>query len=273
MKYRISVILIIFVFLFSNAQQMIIQYEYDKQRTVVDSSRVTGMYFLSIDQEKSFFFSEAEYISDSIIHHAKENGKRPDFKLLPDDLLESFIIKHRNEKSITFYSNGFMENEFEYTEIPDFKWEITNETKNILGYKTIMAIGTYAGRDYKAYFTDKIPVAEGPYKFFGLPGLILEIGDTENLHHFIVKGLELAKTQKTVDLTKTKFVKTTRRKYFELRKQLGENPMQRMIALISSTGITETTDKNGNKVNLRKLFEDQQKSMQSRFNNFNQIEP
>lgn len=271
MRYRISFTFIFSVFLFCNAQQMTVQYEYDKQRNLTDTTRVTAMYILSIDETKSFFFSEDEYISDSIIQNNKENGERPEFKSMPDDLLESFIVKNRNGKSITFYSNGFLENEFQFTEIPDFEWEITKETKNILGYKTIMATGSYAGRNYKAFFTDKIAVAEGPFKFFGLPGLILEIGDTENLHHFTVKGLELAKTQKTVDLTKTKFVKTTRGKYFELRKQFGENPMQRMFELMSSTGITETTDKNGTKVNLRKLFEDQQKSMQSRFNNFNHI--
>jgi GLPGLI family protein len=43
---------------------------------------------------------------------------------------------------------------------------------------------TYAGRDYKAWFTNEIPVSDGPYKFYGLPGLIVEIEDSKKQYTF-----------------------------------------------------------------------------------------
>ena len=63
-------------------------------------------------------------------------------------------------------------------------WDIQPETKDIKGYKAQKAITRFAGRDHVAWFTSEIPISEGPYKFNGLPGLILEIADTENEWNF-----------------------------------------------------------------------------------------
>lgn len=66
----------------------------------------------------------------------------------------------------------------------DFVWEITNETKEIGGYKVTKAItDSYEikkGDDFhfgkaSAWFTPDIPVSAGPGRYAGLPGLILEI--------------------------------------------------------------------------------------------------
>lgn len=38
----------------------------------------------------------------------------------------------------------------------------------------------FRGRDYIAWFTEEIPVSKGPYKFNGLPGLIVLIHDITN---------------------------------------------------------------------------------------------
>ncbi len=64
--------------------------------------------------------------------------------------------------------------------IPRINWQLTEEYKEILGYNARKATANYRGRDYIAFFTDKLPVSDGPWKFNGLPGLILEIYDSEN---------------------------------------------------------------------------------------------
>ncbi len=56
-------------------------------------------------------------------------------------------------------------------------WKLSNEEKDIKGYNCKKAICFYRGRNYTAWFTPEIPIPEGPYKFKGLPGLILEIED------------------------------------------------------------------------------------------------
>lgn len=55
-------------------------------------------------------------------------------------------------------------------------WSIDkNKTKNILGYFCYEARTHFRGRDYIAYFTEDIKFSDGPRKFSGLNGLILEI--------------------------------------------------------------------------------------------------
>lgn len=248
------------------------QYEYTKQKNKVDTTRIKGLYFLNIAGSESLFFSQAQYVADSIIASDRRLGKKTDFKKLPNDLLESFVKKNRDLKTTTFYSNGLIENDFQYTESFNFNWKIATTRKKVLGYNATLAKTFYAGREYHAYFTEEIPISEGPYKFYGLPGLILEICDSEVLHCFKLSGMQMGSTGKLVDLSGRKFIMTTREKFIAVKKQNGENPMQRMYELMSSTGITETTDKNGNIVDIRKLVEKTQKSLQERYKKFNEIE-
>lgn len=64
----------------------------------------------------------------------------------------------------------------------DFNWEITNETKQIGKYTCHKATTkNFRGRNYEAWFTYDIPVPTGPWKFHGLPGLILEVHDDKDL--------------------------------------------------------------------------------------------
>jgi GLPGLI family protein len=54
-------------------------------------------------------------------------------------------------------------------------WTLTKNTKKILTHKCQEAIGFFRGRKYYVYFANDIPVPNGPFKFDGLPGLILEV--------------------------------------------------------------------------------------------------
>ena len=56
-------------------------------------------------------------------------------------------------------------------------WEITKETKVILGYQCKKAISKAFKGDFTAWFTEEIPINAGPEKFHGLPGLILHVGN------------------------------------------------------------------------------------------------
>jgi len=59
------------------------------------------------------------------------------------------------------------------------KWEIQDAEKLKIGeYNCTKALLTFRGRDYKAYFTEEIPISTGPWKFKSLPGLILYIEST-----------------------------------------------------------------------------------------------
>ncbi|WP_299433839.1 GLPGLI family protein [uncultured Aquimarina sp.] len=58
--------------------------------------------------------------------------------------------------------------------LPKFDWQITGEQKEILGYTVQKASSTYKNRTIAAWFTNDFAISDGPWKFYGLPGLILE---------------------------------------------------------------------------------------------------
>ena len=52
------------------------------------------------------------------------------------------------------------------------------------------ALGEFRGRKYIAWFTSDIPLSDGPWKFCGLPGLILAVQDTEAYFVFTCIGVD-----------------------------------------------------------------------------------
>lgn len=75
--------------------------------------------------------------------------------------------------------------------VPDLHWQfIPEETISVLGYECNKATTEFAGRTYTAFFTQDLPLPFGPYKFGGLPGLILKIEDTERQFVWEATGFE-----------------------------------------------------------------------------------
>lgn len=123
-----------------------------------------------------------------------------------------YVFKDKTDCTITVYDkSGFLAHGT-YTEpIGTMEWEIGDSIKNILGYDCIMATTYYHGRRWTAWLTPEIPLADGPWKLGGLPGLILEAYEPSDQHHFTATGIE-ATDQKIVPMIWTchNYEKTTR---------------------------------------------------------------
>jgi GLPGLI family protein len=69
-------------------------------------------------------------------------------------------------------------------------WQFTTDTLTVLGYPCQKATASFRGREYEAWFSPEIPIKEGPWKLFGLPGLILKVVVDNGLFSFEAIGLE-----------------------------------------------------------------------------------
>lgn len=81
---------------------------------------------------------------------------------------------------------------FAYSDsVPSLEWNFSDEeTDSIMGYDCRKATVEFAGRNYTAWFTPEIPLPFGPYKFGGLPGLILKLEDAERQYIWEAVGFE-----------------------------------------------------------------------------------
>ena len=130
--------------------------------------------------------------------------------------------------------------------LPHIEWQIQDESKNILGYACQKAIGKLYNREWTVWFTMDIPVSEGPWLLAGLPGLILEANDADNIFHFT--AIELSKDNTlSVEPTLKKHIKCSRKELLEYRKKFDEDPIG-MVQASSGLKITKIVNTDGKEV-------------------------
>ena len=99
-------------------------------------------------------------------------------------------------------------------------WKISREKRKILGYTCQKATTSFLGRNYTAWFTKDIPVQNGPWKFGGLPGMILNVSDSEQ--HYVFECTGAQRLKEKVPIVKynyyKKYEKTTREELNKLIK-------------------------------------------------------
>lgn len=98
---------------------------------------------------------------------------------------------HKNQNKIS-YSERFGNDVMSYKESINLNWNLKDGEKNLLGYNCKKATVNYGKREWTAWYTTEIPYNSGPYKFQGLPGLILSVIDSDNDFNFVAVGLETA---------------------------------------------------------------------------------
>lgn len=98
------------------------------------------------------------------------------------DVKESNYYKTKGS-SLIYYTEYVVKDKtpyFVYDSIPELNWElIPNQTDTILGYICNKAKLKFRGSNLTAYYTNDISFSFGPWKFDGLPGLILKISEDE----------------------------------------------------------------------------------------------
>nr|WP_315031819.1 GLPGLI family protein [uncultured Chryseobacterium sp.] len=151
--------------------------------------------FLDIKGNKSLFISEHKLIKDSLFvsfkSEVKENYKKgeKDFsklqgkKQIDPTFFEYFITKNIPEQK-TYYYDRVAGKQIYYQEDRPLKWEISNTNEKQNGYSAQKATVVFGGRVWTAWFAKDIPVSDGPYKFSGLPGLIVKLEDENGDYKF-----------------------------------------------------------------------------------------
>lgn len=110
----------------------------------------------------------------------------------------------KDEYSFIPENRYFKKNEFIVKDKIKNNWTITNETKNIENFKCIKAtqnikVTNDKGEFYRtiiAWFCPELPYHFGPKEFSGLPGLILELQEKNNL--FGVKKIVISKDNQDI---------------------------------------------------------------------------
>ena len=100
---------------------------------------------------------------------------------------------------------------------PSMQWTLGTEKQDICGYQCQKATCHWRGRDYEVWFTSAIPLKSGPWKFGGLPGLIMKIHDTEHLYTWEAVSVENG-TFPIYQLDERRFKDSERKKVLKMQR-------------------------------------------------------
>ena len=159
----------------------------------------TDRMFLDIGESVSKFYSRNQQIRDSVKYLGVKQG------LSPYEIVENMRHFKKGVKTVVYNfrddnyfhtTDGLISEYYLYHEkrtLPT--WKIGQEKKEIAGYICQNATATYLGREWSVYFAPEIPINIGPWKLWGLSGLIVEANDKDNLFSFKLDGFEVVKEE------------------------------------------------------------------------------
>lgn len=172
-----------------------------------------------------------------------------------------FISQLKDEKNVKNFFFTTLDNRetkyFVHDEVEKPVWKIDEaKTKKILGYNCFKATTNFRGSEVTAYFTKELPYSTGPYKFFGLPGLILDIReDNNNYNMWKAEKVELVVDPKINFTPKlSNYPKINMKEYIEMNEASRNKQMTELLSKMPPGTKTESQYRN-NRIGLEKVFE------------------
>lgn len=199
-------------------------------------TRKTTLSKLMIGEKESHFLTVPKSIVDSTVASETQKGMYNRYGgISPNNFL---IVKSANiietfepVNGIEFYGN----NEVSYYEQKksEMKWEIHQDTIKRGSFIAQKATTNWGGRKWTAWFTMDVPISEGPYKFCGLPGLIIAVSDQDKYFSFeLVSVRPVKRTSLNFESIRPdiSLTKTSVGAFYADRKKLRENMVEVAIA-------------------------------------------
>jgi GLPGLI family protein len=164
-----------------------------------DTSAIANLYFNNME---SYFQILNKKETDSMAK-SNLNNNYTVVAVKNMNVMDGNIIENNLAKAVLLTRTKSFDNITYLVEeaTPKINWSLIDEHKKINTLNCSKATGSFRGRNYTAWYTLDIPVVFGPYKFCGLPGLILEINDENNFVQISAQKIEIP-IDSTIDFEK-----------------------------------------------------------------------
>lgn len=277
MKIIITFLLLMSGFLLSQNQRFVYEYTFKSDSLNKDYVQKDIMN-LDVSREGSHFYSDLLISRDSLFKAQIEKGKASDFVEIDLRKLRQPVAKFRVSKTYPGFETVFHSvvnaSNLAVKELHKMNWTILPDIENIKGFKAQKATTNFGGRNWVAWFTHEIQIQDGPYKFHGLPGLILHIEDEAKTHIFTLAGSQKLDQQPLLTAFKANEISVTKERFNELWNEYKKDPAKNIKIMHGNSEMSQTLfyDSNtGNpltKMELIRNKENRAKEFFKRFNNF-----
>lgn len=275
----------LFATILLSAQNQRFIYDYTFVKDTLNKSEINKeLTYLDISKDGSKFYSRDFFVQDSTMMADFEKQIKTTGSM-------NVIMKPQSKKgSITYkifktYPKFEVSMEtrigrdvFKVSDERPISWKILAEKEKIGDFETQKATTEFAGRKWTAWFTTELPFQDGPYKFHGLPGLIVKIEDASKTHQFELKGvLKFAEAAPQISEFNTpqKSVNITEKQYKKLFLENRNDPAKDFKQMLSSGQLSNMKDANGAEISggsMIKKMEENAKERNAKNNNLIEID-
>jgi len=139
-----------------------------------------------------------------------------------------YIYKHHHANKISVLDMIFAD-WYNYSEpLNAMQWDLKKKAEEkqdyIEGFQVTKATTHFGGRNWIAWFTPEIMVSEGPYKFSGLPGLILKLQDEDNHYTFTLFSITRPTHKKPIyKYELDNIIQTNKKQFFEVKENFRQS--------------------------------------------------
>ena len=181
---------------------------------------------LLLGDSLSLWKDYGHYRLDSVIQEiGRENLPYEEFSKLYDLYIKGYmryVLKYPGKSCLEMYDKVFLDYHI-YTEpFPDFSWSLESDTLMVCGFLCRKATCSFRGREWTAWYAEDFAVSDGPWKFTGLPGLILQVEDSKREH--VIRAVTLRKGGSPLRHEDHYYIPTTREKFNRSLAGYKENP-------------------------------------------------
>jgi GLPGLI family protein len=189
------------------------------------------------NEKASVFESQSYFVADSLL----KDGNVKSHLELPQTDFDFSLFKEKNTYTVQAKLGTFAI--FQYKEDAKKVWELTKETKNIKGYSCMLARLSYGGRDWDVWYTLDLPIQNGPFKFHGLPGLVVMAEDSTKSYIFSLYGFVLDSKADLNYRMKQEAAATlvSRSRYLQYRKESALSYKREHVIAGEATGLDALT--------------------------------
>jgi GLPGLI family protein len=263
----IAILSFLSIYLTAQNQRFIYEYKFVKDSTEKSKSE-TELMVLDATKIGSKFYSLKKSTADSI-HQDRLQKQAKDFSGTDWGLVPYVVEKTYPDFKIEFFNMLEMD-KYKVTDKRKLDWKILPDKEKMGEFNTQKASVNFAGRTWTARFATDIPIQDGPYKFHGLPGLIVKLEDKTHSHSFVLKEIKklpldyqwesdnnIKSFNATIPLDEIKYKK----QFIDFR----NNPAKGLRQIVSSNQKMRIIDVTGKPLDIEKLIKD--KERESKENN------
>ncbi|UKB81589.1 GLPGLI family protein [Chryseobacterium sp. MEBOG07] len=290
---KIKILFFMFLGVLASAQVNRFFYDYKYISDSTNKADVkSDVMFLDIDKNGSKYYSREKFVADSTMKADIAKQMKGGFggginikRNIKQGTISSTVIKKYPDYSVSF-SENIGNTAYKMAEDQKPEWKILPEKQKIGEYNTQKATTNYGGRSWIAWFSTDIPFQDGPYKFYGLPGLIVKIEDKTGSHIMTLMGNKKTEATSQEDIQMPglaiiglggKEIEISKKQFKKAWKDYLLDPtkdMKQTISTLPGGAVVNMRNQDGKSIDMNEMYRNiEKRAKEEQLKNNNKIEP